>query len=240
MCKLKINCDLGEGFDEIDTLIMPWLSYANIACGGHAGDEQSMRDTIQLALREINSGRELQIGAHPSYPDKVNFGRISFSITKEILADSLIQQITHLIKIASELGVKVSYIKPHGALYNDFYTSKTAQSALLLVADFFALPLMVQALPVPVFEQFFVQEKSHLPFIYEVFIDRAYKENGFLVPRSEDGSVFYAKYEIEKRIKNLLNGGLFSQNGKWLNLSFHSACFHSDTPNSAAMIGCIK
>ena len=110
-----LNADLGEGLDEIDSAIFPLLDQANIACGGHAGNEASMRRCITLAKQY-----EVAIGAHPSYPDTANFGRKSLDMSEEALLESLMQQVSALAEIARSEDCQLTYIKPHGALYNDW------------------------------------------------------------------------------------------------------------------------
>ena len=110
---IHINCDLGEG-GHYDQELMPLISACNIACGGHAGTLESMHQTVMLALEN-----KVEIGAHPSYPDKENFGRISMEISAEDLKLSIVAQILSLKQIAEAEGGKLTHIKPHGALYND-------------------------------------------------------------------------------------------------------------------------
>ena len=110
-----INCDLGECLDpNPDGQIMPLINQASIACGGHVGDSDSMNKTIKLAKQH-----QVSIGAHPSYPDKVNFGRISMPMSLTALFDSIQRQVNTLDEICQRHGVKLDYIKPHGALYHD-------------------------------------------------------------------------------------------------------------------------
>ena len=109
---IDINCDLGEGMGT-DAEIMPYISSCNIACGGHAGDKNTMREVSALALSHA-----VKIGAHPSFPDKENFGRKELEITDKLLAESLISQVQGLKEIVEYAGGKLHHIKPHGALYN--------------------------------------------------------------------------------------------------------------------------
>jgi hypothetical protein len=120
MQTIDLNCDMGEGLSN-DAMIMPWISSANIACGYHAGDEDTMKRTIELALQN-----KVSIGAHPGFPDKANFGRTEMQLPLKEVYELVAAQIFLLQKIANELGAKLHHVKPHGALYN-----MSAKDALL-------------------------------------------------------------------------------------------------------------
>ena len=117
MTYIDLNCDMGEVPEAIvdgsQESLMPSLTSVNVACGGHAGDLQTMRATIDQALRW-----GVAVGAHPGYPDRVNFGRVELNLTPEVIADSIFDQVRALADVAAECGVKLTHVKPHGALYN--------------------------------------------------------------------------------------------------------------------------
>ena len=110
--QIDINADVGEGIGNED-LLMPYLSSCNIACGGHAGDESTMKSVVELAKQY-----QVKIGAHPSFPDRKNFGRVVMDIAHDVLLDSLKVQLKTLLAICNSNGVKIHHVKPHGALYN--------------------------------------------------------------------------------------------------------------------------
>ena len=115
---ININCDLGEGLNN-EHVIMPLINSCNIACGGHAGDSQTMIECVEISIKN-----DVEIGAHPSYPDKENFGRKKIDISRAELYFSLIDQIERLNSIAVSYGKKLHHIKAHGALYNQMFSDK--------------------------------------------------------------------------------------------------------------------
>src|SRR5450755_2593209 len=111
---IDLNCDMGELADaQLEAALMQYISSANIACGGHAGDDATMERTTQLAL-----DRGVHIGAHPGYPDRANFGRLEISMTASEIEDTVFTQIERLNAIVGRLGGEIVHVKPHGALYN--------------------------------------------------------------------------------------------------------------------------
>lgn len=222
-----INCDLGECLTpDPDGEIMPLVNMANIACGGHAGDEISMAKTIKLAKQH-----GVQIGGHPSYPDQINFGRISQDISEEALFDILVTQLTTFLAICKQQAVAMEYIKPHGALYHDMMYKPAVLSVLCKVIHYLnpQLALVVQA---GINQQRLAEtsEKIAIQFIYEAFADRAYRGTQ-LVSRTEGGAV----HENVDQIVNQYNA--FSQTPP-----FHidTICFHSDNPASLIALQILK
>ena len=236
---LKLNCDLGEltGVENNDALIMPMIDQANIACGGHAGDLQSMTTTVQLAKKY-----QVMIGAHPSYPDRENFGRQSMAITAPELQTSLIQQINSLSDICSQQHSQLSYVKPHGALYNDMMKKmsifETVCQTLSKITE--KLPLMIQALPNT--EQYQkVANKYGINLLFEAFADRAYQANGLLVPRTQAGAVLHQQDSVIAQITQLIkHQQLTSIDGNKLNLHVDSLCVHGDNDSALALISALR
>lgn len=168
MLSIDLNSDIGEGLgEETDLEILGLVTSASIACGGHAGDQATMRITVAVCVR-----LGVRIGAHPSYPDQEHFGRVSKSIPPNELLASLIEQVSSLSSIASAAGGAVEYIKPHGALYHDWQSRPEVSEVVTEAARRFALPLMGMS-----------------SSIREGFIDRRYLENGTLAPRSSAGAL---------------------------------------------------
>ena len=225
---MKLNCDLGEGLDDIDALLMPHIDMASIACGGHAGDTASMARSISLAKQH-----HVSIGAHPSYPDRENFGRLSLNIEPAALFDSLCQQIHSLTEQAQLLDTKLDYIKPHGALYNDAWDTPWVQQTLMRVAAQFSLPLVTQAKP--------GQAPQHPMLLQEAFADRAYTDQGRLVSRSQAHAVHHDIATCIAQAKQLhFENGLHSENGLWLTLFANTLCVHSDSPTATEVVRAIK
>ncbi len=233
---MKINCDLGEGLDSIDAQVMPLIDMANIACGGHAGDQQSMLATCLLAQQH-----QVDIGAHPSYPDRANFGRVSLTLPPEELLQSLHQQVQDLIDCAHSTGMHVGYIKPHGALYNDASRHQHIRLSLFRLAKDFKLPLMLQALPEQNENTALEAKNNNVGIIFEAFADRAYSDSGSLVPRTEAHSVYTTAAEVLRQAELLIDKkGVTTNTRKWLPLEANSLCVHSDSENAVAMIQALK
>lgn len=225
---MKLNCDLGEGLDDIDALLMPHIDMASIACGGHAGDNSSMEASIERALRYNTI-----IGAHPSYPDRDNFGRVSLVIDYSHLANSLAKQVESLIATTEQLNAEVRYIKPHGALYNDALTKPEILKLLTQLAINFQLPLVVQTHP-------YMTMHCETPIILEAFADRAYTNDGQLVARRFDHALLTQEQAIAQTRQLCEQQGVFSDSGKWLDIKADTICIHSDTPNAINTVIAIK
>ncbi len=219
----EINCDLGEGVPG-EELIFPYIDTASVACGGHTGTEESIRATLELA-KEFGK----KAGAHPSYPDRENFGRKSMSLSPEALKSSLIEQIQAFLHVADALEVPIDHIKFHGALYND--AAKDAE-----LADFLTDLLGSQWPKVPVFvpphscmEE--MSKKKGLPYRLELFGDRAYLANYQLAPRSSEGSLLTDQNTIERQLLHLFREGqLQTIDGIMIPVKADTLCFHGDNP----------
>ncbi|MEW6991794.1 5-oxoprolinase subunit PxpA [Colwelliaceae bacterium 6441] len=236
---LTLNCDLGELVGEAnnDALIMPLIDQANIACGFHAGDAKTMRDTVALAVKH-----QVSIGAHPSYPDRNNFGRTSMNMEDNALKKCITEQVAALHVICQAQNTQLSYIKPHGALYNDMMASlaifETICQAISIIKH--PLSLMMQALPE--LQQYkAIAEKYHIPLIFEGFADRAYQSNGLLVRRSHPGALLNDPEKVLARITRLINQQqLTSIDGKALNLTIDSLCVHGDNKAALALLTSLR
>ena len=226
MKTIDLNADLGEG-DAHDDALLEIVSSCNIACGGHAGDADTMAATVRAAI--VNG---VCVGAHPAYPDRDGFGRVSQFLAGNPLYESLIRQVSDLADIAAQLGAPLVHVKPHGALYND----AVADSAL---ADVIAR-VVAEAPGGPAFvgmaktELQFAAERHGLQFIAEAFVDRAYHEDGTLVPRSELGAVHGELSVITTQAVRLAEAGqVTASNGEIIDVSADTLCIHGDTPGAA-------
>ncbi|WP_337658385.1 5-oxoprolinase subunit PxpA [Sphingorhabdus sp. Alg231-15] len=181
---IDLNADLGEAetTDGMarDIAIMDIVSSCNIACGGHAGSPKTMRAMLTAAKEKAVSA-----GAHPSYPDRENFGRVSMIIDPEDLKASIWEQLRRIKSIAAEIGVSITHLKPHGALYNDAQDSDSLAELLVGIAHGAQLPLVGMADSVIEAKA----KQSGVHFIAEAFIDRRYTEYSRLVPRTEQNAV---------------------------------------------------
>lgn len=211
MAKIDLNADLGEGIaDHLDLELLDLITSANVACGGHAGDEATMTKTVIEA-----KARGVRIGAHPSYPDRANFGRRSLPMGIEAIAVSVEDQVRTLLKIAEEEGAPVFYIKPHGALYHDASLDSDLASVVLLVAKQMGLRTMLLAGS--------LMADREPSIIREGFLDRGYMPDGSLVPRSESGALLTDPEEVR-------------QQALLIAPRVDSLCIHSDTPNAVTLL----
>lgn len=222
---IDFNVDVGEGFGN-EAQIIPFISSVNIACGGHAGDEGIIRQVLRLAKKH-----NIRVGAHPSFPDKPNFGRVPMDISISELRLSLKQQIDLLEVIAKEESIKVAYLKPHGALYHLACSEK--EFALLLI-ELAGTRYSLMGLPNSLLQELC---NSHcVGFIKEGFSDRSYESNGNLRKRSLHGSVLSDKSDVSNQVLDLIKGRITSHSGESLNLDVDSICFHGDHKGSEKLI----
>lgn len=214
MRTIDLNADLGEG-DAYDDALLQVVSSCNIACGGHAGDAQSMQATTVTAL-----ANGVAIGAHPGYPDREGFGRRSGFLCGDELRTSLIEQIAALNAIAANNGATLTHVKPHGALYNDAVNDR--QLADLIVGAVQAALPGAAFVGLPGSELQNAAYAGSLQFVAEGFADRAYQANGQLVPRSAPGAVHAQLEQILAQAISLV--------GK-----VDTLCVHGDTPGAAGI-----
>lgn len=224
---IDFNCDLGEGCGS-DADIIPLISSASIACGGHAGEVVSMRETLQLCAEH-----GVIAGAHPSYPDRENFGRVPMDIEHAALRDSLIEQLRSLQVIASEVGVTLRHIKPHGALYND-----AAKDALLADVVLDAVEQVDPALQVMgLAGSLLIEQASARGFgvIEEAFVERGYQANGQLAPRGTPGAVLETIEASLAQLDDIVrNGEVTAVSGERIALRADTVCLHGDREDAAA------
>ena len=210
MSKKLINCDLGECLTiNPDSSAMPLIDMANIACGGHAGDDESMVKTIKLA-KENN----VKIGVHPSYNDQTNFGRVSYQLNDDELYDLVYQQVSHFQKLCHNNNSSLEYVKPHGALYHDMMDKPLVLDAICRVIKAVDknLKLVVQA-GVKNFGN-----NQNVTFLYEVFADRGY-DGVEILTRGEKGAVLDSADAIVEQYQRFLCEKSFK---------IDTICFHSD------------
>jgi UPF0271 protein len=233
--QLALNADVGEGMAN-DAELMPYLDMASIACGGHAGDLDSMTETVALA-----AAFNVSVGAHPSYPDRAHFGRHSMAIKDSALAASLSAQLHTLRQVALAAKVEITYVKPHGALYNDMMRSETLLRKVLAVVRQ-VLPgakLMLLSTPDHVTVSDICVASGVAP-IFEVFADRAYTRQGYLVARSEPGAVLTGEQSLS-RVRDVLGRGVLrTLEGNDLTIPMQSLCVHGDNPAALATVQGIR
>ena len=228
---IDINADIGEAdtpeWAASEAAIVTAISSANIACGGHAGDANSMR----LTVRNANAAG-VTIGAHPAYPDRKNFGRTSLVLGQDIeakaLADTLRAQILALAEICTAEGARLAYVKPHGALYNDSVFDP--QKADLVAAVIAELDLGLWFLGGPNSQMGRAAKDHGLRFVSEGFIDRRYTDDGHLLSRKIDGAVIKDQTERLNQARSLATtGNVQTHSGGTLSLKTQSLCVHGDS-----------
>jgi len=222
MKTIDINCDLGEGIGN-DELIMPYISSANIACGYHAGDENTMKQTVELCKRY-----NVAAGAHPSFPDRGNFGRTDMLLHPGEIYEMIIKQINSLEKIAAEADVPVHHVKPHGALYNMAARDKG-------LAPFVALALLdtnPKYILYGLSGSYLVKEAKNLGLktASEVFADRTYKNDGSLISRNKPGALIESTDAAVTQVLQMIKEGtVTSVTGKKIPIVAETICIHGDS-----------
>lgn len=227
-----INCDLGEGMTN-DAQIMPYLDLCNIACGGHAGDQLTMRHTLELARTH-----GVRPGAHPSYPDRKHFGRKSVSMSPDALKEALVSQIHDLASISHELGILLTHVKPHGALYNDTFRNEEVASCILeAMTSYPDLALVIPAQSVIAR----LASASQLVTIYEGFADRRYLTDGTLVPRSHPQAMIHSPEIALAQVRSIVNeSSVTSVEGILIPLRASTFCIHGDHPEAVTLAQSLK
>jgi UPF0271 protein len=239
--RLKLNCDMGEHFGiytlGLDELIMPHINMANLACGFHASDALTMQKSVQLAKQH-----NISIGAHPSYQDLVGFGRRSIRCTSDEIIAKILYQIGALDAFCKANDTKISYVKPHGALYNDMMKDETIFRAILEAVSSYDSGLKLMILSTTNNKKYKkIANEYSISLLYELFADRNYSDDGFLVPRTQPNATISSKEEVLKRVKTIQkNGYIKSINGKKLYLKIHTLCVHGDNEQALEFILLLK
>lgn len=221
MKTIDINCDLGEGVGN-DTEIMPYISSANIACGYHAGDEATMKQTVELC-KKFN----VAIGAHPSYPDRKNFGRTDLHLPSAEVYELVIHQIRLLEEIAAAAGTELTHVKPHGALYNMAARAANLAAVVALAIKDANKKLLLIGLS----GSHLIKEgkKIGLRTVSEVFADRTYQDNGSLTPRHKPGALIEDPAQAVAQVLQMVQKGTVTTlSGKELPILAETVCFHGD------------
>lgn len=241
MGRLLINADMGESFGPwvmgLDEHVMPHVDLANVACGFHASDPHVIRKTVRLA-----NAHGVKVGAHPSYPDLVGFGRRSIACSPDEVEDLVLYQIGALSGICQAEGGRLHYVKPHGALYNDMVQDRSLFEAVVkAVRDFDAnLPLMTMAARDNTMERE-VARQYGVTLWFEAFADRAYDADGRLVSRRTPGAVHEDPGTILAQALTIAKGEpLIAIDGSELVLEANTLCVHGDNSESIAAIRSIR
>lgn len=224
---IDLNADLGETLgDYID--LLPVITTANIACGGHAGGGQLLIDAVRAAI-----DHKVQIGAHPSYPDREGFGRVSMrgQLDPALLKTLITEQIQELKNEVEKQGSTLSHIKAHGALYNDAMTHSDVAAILVQVAKETTPGIPLLGLPNSELEK--TALANHVPFVAEGYMDRAYTPEGKLVPRATVGAVLQHDEAIEQVMQIAMSQSVITSDGTTIAMQVLTVCVHADTPDAA-------
>ena len=234
---MDINSDMGEINRLLDDgtyeKLMNYVTSINVACGGHAGDETMMAAMVALA-----KDKGVNVGAHPSYPDKENFGRIDMDMDQNELLDSVRDQIQLLVDIGAENGVELTHVKPHGALYNravnDEGVAQTIGKAIMQVNPSLKVMGLAGSNMLTVFKTLGLES------VGEAFADRSYESDGTLRNRKYDDALITDPDKAAFQAKNMVEGTVISFEGKVIEMNAQTICIHSDTPNAVAIAEAVR
>lgn len=230
---VDLNADLGEGVGD-DAAMMAVVSSANVACGGHAGNAATMQAALEAAR-----DHGVSVGAHPGYEDRANFGRVVVPMGADAITGMVTRQTSALADMAAALGMRLSYVKAHGALYNLAAVDREVSQAVCDGIRAVDPGLACLCLSGSVTER--VAQDAGLRVMAEVFADRAYRPDGTLVPRGEAGAVIHDPQAVVGRVLDMLEqGAITAVDGSRLPLAMDSICVHGDTPGAVALARALR
>lgn len=234
MNSVDINCDMGESFGNYrignDEAIFPYITSCNIACGVHAGDPYHIEKTINHALEH-----NVQIGAHPGYPDLQGFGRRVIPISQEELSSYTKYQVAAMQGMVNSAGGKISYVKPHGALYNEIANNKVVATTVYKAIKSIDPKLKIMGLAGSHVEQ--ILAELSMEYIPEAFADRKYEANGKLRSRSLDQSIIDDPRVAAKQVLSIAKDNVtHSLDGTTVTLFAKSFCIHGDNPQAVNIL----
>jgi len=236
--RIDLNCDMGESFGRYtlgeDAAMLDIVTSANIACGMHAGDPTVMARTVKLAAE-----KGVAVGAHPGYPDLQGFGRRMMALTPAELNATILYQIGALSGFARAAGVALAHVKLHGTLYNHVAGDRDLSIGVAQTIATFDPNLIIVTLPNSMLA---VAARSvGLRVAGEGFADRAYREDGTLVPRSEAGAVIHDPHQTtERAVRMVTHGEVKTIDGKAIPLNIDTLCIHGDTPRAVAIARALR
>lgn len=229
MRTIDINCDVGEGVGN-EKELFPMISSCNIACGGHAGSKETIRWCLELA-KEFN----VKVGAHPSYPDKENFGRVSMSISDADLIKSIQAQMQLLESVRSKLNTPLHHIKPHGALYNDIAKNEQLSQAFLKSIEAYKDVVYLYVPFNSVVEK--LAKKNSYKVRIEAFADRNYNNDLNLVSRKEDNALISNEEEVLKHVLRMAKDNVVKTiTNEDIAMNADTYCIHGDTPSALQIL----
>ena len=237
MNRIDLNCDMGELpeaiLDGTQESLMPSLTSVNIACGGHAGDTQTIKTTIEQALRW-----NLVLGAHPGYPDRANFGRLELNLPAEAIADSVFEQVQALAKAAAAYGARVAHVKPHGALYNQAVGNRVLAEAIAKGVGRWNRDVILVGLAGTSMLDVFRQAGFRV--VAEAFADRRYEANGTLRARKFDDALIRDPGEAGRQALQIVERGtVTAHDGSEVSVNAQTICIHGDTPGASKIAAAV-
>ena len=222
---IDINCDVGEGVGN-EAMIFPLISSCNVACGGHAGDGQSMLQVARLAKKH-----GIKVGAHPSYPDKTNFGRVVMSIPDDALQESILQQLRTFNGILEQERMELHHIKAHGALYNELAKNRNLVELYLEVLEHFGTQVPLYAPYRSVMAE--ISKTKGYEVHFEAFGDRNYNADLSLVSRKLPSALIQDPEEVLKHVLPIIKKGkIVTLSGETPSIEAQTICIHGDTPSA--------
>ncbi len=230
MNSIDLNCDMGEYpeavADGTQESLMPNITSANVACGGHAGDDQTMRATIEQALRW-----KVAVGAHPGYPDRANFGRLELDMPPEAIANFVFEQVRAFAQIADTCGAPVVHVKAHGALYTQaMHNPVIAQAIATGVARWSRDVALMGLAGSPMLDVF---KAAGFRVAAEAFADRRYEPDGTLRSRRFGDALIRDPAEAGRQALQIVEQGtLIASDGSEIPVNADTICIHSDTPGA--------
>ncbi len=227
--KIDINCDVGEGIAN-EHLLMPFISSCNIACGGHFGDINSIDTTLQLAIKN-----NVKIGAHPSFPDKENFGRKMLKISKDDLSKSIQYQLNLFLERVSFFDAKLHHIKPHGVLYNAIAKDEDLAIFFINVTKKYLKNSFLYVPYDSVIER--VALKNNIKIKYEAFADRNYNTNLTLVSRIHKNALLVDKKQVFNHVLQMIRKNTVKTvSGEIKKIKADTFCIHGDSKNALEIV----
>jgi len=230
LIRIDLNCDMGELPEAIadgtQEALLRSITSANVACGGHAGDERTMRTTIEQALRA-----GVAIGAHPGYADRANFGRLELKLSAEAIAESVFEQVRALAEIAAACGARLAHVKPHGALYNQAVRNRELAEAIAEGVARWSRDVVVVGLAgSPMLDVF---REAGLAVAAEAFADRRYEPDGTLRSRKFEDALIRDPAEAGRQALSVAERGVvIASDGSEVAVNVQTICIHGDTPGA--------
>ncbi len=235
---IDLNCDVGEAATpeqlDVETRLMAYVTSVNIACGVHAGNAALMRSTVRLARQY-----DLAIGAHPGLPDRGSLGRREQSLSPSFAQDLILSQVSELMAIGQAEGIRLSHVKPHGALYN--MAARDPALAEAIAAGIARIDARLILVGLAGSALLAAGQAYGLAVASEGFADRGYQADGRLLPRDQEHALIHDESTVVSRAHALVHEGtIAADDGSWLHLHIDTLCLHGDTPGAVRLAHALR